>query len=775
MNTKLKNLICIWVSILIILGTISGSDFISYAGGQDYTLKNVKISENGIMTWDAYPGAKYYLIRIGPAGGYYEDTSVDLKAICDKYKFDSKTYNVSIEAYTNLIYNGGVRLTYTYSLTYTYTSSRNKLGPITNVKWDDTIVSWNPVTNAETYVVLVAKNAQDSEISYFYTQQCSVDISKALEKSSYAYEYIIKIYAKAEEYISSDEYSETRKIEYHDYEITFDPNGGTVEPASMKTDGAVSLDSYPDPTREDYIFEGWFTDATGGTKVDITTKYSGDTTVYAHWTKDFTYRSVKMVNADADRFAAAKDMVFTIRAYKKPDDKILFLPKENYEFDHWEITEGNGVIEDIHNPVTKFTMGNEAVKISAKYKYVGPEIKELSVYVVEPEAGEHPTDAYTYSTDYSIINTIWTDVENNVELKKDDVFTEGKEYKVVIYVSNSNSEERIPFSDDATLFINDSSEGVTYGTHFIYGTTAIKTFTAKATPEYTVAFDTDGGSAISSVTVKKGKNVKMPQEDPVKEGYTFDGWYLDKGKTEKYDFEDPVYTDVTIYAKWNQAQDVNTTQEQNTTENQTEKPTESATTSPDKDTTDKPGLVAGVGRFSADGKTLTDESGVKYKVAEKVKKSELKKNTKIADKKSGGKYKITKLEKNKKTGKITGGTVEYVAPYDKNTKLISATENVKLAGVKFKVTSIAPNCAKGCKKLTKVVIGKNVNVIGKNAFNGCTMLKTITIKSTSLKKVGAGAFKGINKKATISVPKAKKKAYVKLLKNKGQAKTVKIK
>ena len=54
-------------------------------------------------------------------------------------------------------------------------------------------------------------------------------------------------------------------------------------------------------------------------------------------------------------------------------------------------------------------------------------------------------------------------------------------------------------------------------------------------------------------------------------------------------------------------------------------------------------------------------------------------------------------------------------------------------------------------------------------------MKSITIKSKKLSKVGAGAFKGINKKATISVPKAKKKAYTKLLKGKGQAKTVKIK
>lgn len=185
--------------------------------------------------------------------------------------------------------------------------------------------------------------------------------------------------------------------------------------------------------------------------------------------------------------------------------------------------------------------------------------------------------------------------------------------------------------------------------------------------------------------------------------------------------------------------------------------------------------VDGVGTISKDGKTLTDETGAKYAVAEKVTNSQLKKNAKIADKKSGGKYKITKIVKNKKTGKVTGGTVEYIAPYNKNTKLISATGKVKLGGVTFTVTSIGNNCAKNCKNLTKVVLGGNITNIGRNAFSGCGNLKSIQIKSKKLKKVGANAFKGINKKATIKVPKAKKKAYTKLLKGKGQAKTVKIK
>ncbi len=54
-------------------------------------------------------------------------------------------------------------------------------------------------------------------------------------------------------------------------------------------------------------------------------------------------------------------------------------------------------------------------------------------------------------------------------------------------------------------------------------------------------------------------------------------------------------------------------------------------------------------------------------------------------------------------------------------------------------------------------------------------LKQINIKSAKLRSVGKNAFKNISAKAVIKVPKEKKSVYSKLLNNKGQKKTVKIK
>ncbi len=64
--------------------------------------------------------------------------------------------------------------------------------------------------------------------------------------------------------------------------------------------------------------------------------------------------------------------------------------------------------------------------------------------------------------------------------------------------------------------------------------------------KYIVTFDTQGGSEIASVEVKKNKTVAKP-EDPVKEGYDFVEWQLGGAA---YDFSTKVKKDITLVAKW---------------------------------------------------------------------------------------------------------------------------------------------------------------------------------------------------------------------------------
>lgn len=92
---------------------------------------------------------------------------------------------------------------------------------------------------------------------------------------------------------------------------------------------------------------------------------------------------------------------------------------------------------------------------------------------------------------------------------------------------------------------------------------------------------------------------------------------------------------------------------------------------------------------------------------------------------------------------------------------------VVAGGNKYKVTAIEAGAFQGLKKLKSVIIGENIKEIGKNAFRGCKKLKKITFLGKKVKKIGSKAFEGIAKKAKITCPKAKKKAYQKLIKKSG--------
>lgn len=74
-----------------------------------------------------------------------------------------------------------------------------------------------------------------------------------------------------------------------DYTVTFNANGGKVSPATRVVKNGRQVGSLPTPTRSGYYFDGWYTAASGGTKVDSSYLISKNTTLYAHWMLDVNY------------------------------------------------------------------------------------------------------------------------------------------------------------------------------------------------------------------------------------------------------------------------------------------------------------------------------------------------------------------------------------------------------------------------------------------------------------------------------------------------------
>lgn len=72
--------------------------------------------------------------------------------------------------------------------------------------------------------------------------------------------------------------------------------------------------------------------------------------------------------------------------------------------------------------------------------------------------------------------------------------------------------------------------------------------------KYTVTFNSNGGTKVDAIKVVEGEQVTEPTT--TRDGYVFAGWYLGN---EKYEFTTPVTKDITLKARWNEADKVTVT------------------------------------------------------------------------------------------------------------------------------------------------------------------------------------------------------------------------
>lgn len=104
----------------------------------------------------------------------------------------------------------------------------------------------------------------------------------------------------------------------------------------------------------------------------------------------------------------------------------------------------------------------------------------------------------------------------------------------------------------SSLNWNTSSAGT--GTSYNFGSSYV--FSANTTlyvkwqiNQYTISFNSNGGSAVTAITQNYGTTVTQPS-NPTKTGYTFAGWYSDSGLTNAYTFSTMPAENITLYAKW---------------------------------------------------------------------------------------------------------------------------------------------------------------------------------------------------------------------------------
>ncbi len=135
--------------------------------------------------------------------------------------------------------------------------------------------------------------------------------------------------------------------------------------------------------------------------------------------------------------------------------------------------------------------------------------------------------------------------------------------------------------------------------------------------------------------------------------------------------------------------------------------------------------------------------------------------------------------------KFTNKHLKYVVSDQKEVKCYGSDVTIKTLKIPntvtykrrtYKVTGISGSAFKNNEKLLKVVLGKNIKVIGEKAFYNCSRIKSIKILTKGLKQssIKAKAFKGTARKIKIIVPKKKKGLYKKILLKRGVNKKAKI-
>lgn len=123
-------------------------------------------------------------------------------------------------------------------------------------------------------------------------------------------------------------------------DINFDLNGGTINGSgtmdkqtvySNEKLGTANVPTTP-PQRTGYDFDGWYTQAEGGTKYTFTEAVSSNITLYAHW------------NAHSHTVTLENDENKKTNSYDYGSSVSVPTPtkKTGYNFNHWEVTVPNG-------------------------------------------------------------------------------------------------------------------------------------------------------------------------------------------------------------------------------------------------------------------------------------------------------------------------------------------------------------------------------------------------------------------------------------------------
>jgi len=343
--------------------------------------------------------------------------------------------------------------------------------------------------------------------------------------------------------------------------VTFDPTGGSaVDPDTVPEGGMATKPA--DPILSGVVFEGWYKDTGLQNPWNFDTDIViSDTTLYAKWTNEASviFESNGGTPVDSLTGITVGSVIPKPAPPTKPNLSFDGWYKEDALQNEWDFNtdtiEGNTTLYAKWDAVVTFesnsgsTVAQDTVTEGGVITQPADPTKPgltFDAWYKEPafeNEWDFAIDSVTANiTLYAKWNAIVTFDPNGGSTVNPDTVPEGS--KVTKPANPTNG----------TLFFdgwyNDS--GLVYPWDFDTDiVTSDTTLYAKWTTEATVAFNSNGGNPVDSITnLSMGAKIAQPA-DPTKQGLTFAGWYEESTFENTWNFlTDTISYNMTLYARW---------------------------------------------------------------------------------------------------------------------------------------------------------------------------------------------------------------------------------
>lgn len=325
------------------------------------------------------------------------------------------------------------------------------------------------------------------------------------------------------------------------YTLTYDANGGTVSTSSKTLQYGDAFGILPTPKRDGHKFLGWYTSATGGTKVSETTKIDAkNTTIYAHWdayTLSINYHGDGAEYLHDFDFDENKELGL-VNVTGKDIVKVQTV-KYGSKLPDYGVLDGNRFTKTGHTAESSVMVLKDGTSISTQVPYTAVELATKAGKQDAFKTGNVSIDIYPKWT----VNTYTNEITHWARGFKDQ---EGNNYEKTYFKLRSttfSSSYNSKFTLDASQkieipngfhlnqdFGSDDISSDGSWTRYPFGTQVTQKaqnmlFEYDYLPSvYKITYNLNGGTNNSANPSYYNVLYGVSLKNPTRIGYTFDGW-----------------------------------------------------------------------------------------------------------------------------------------------------------------------------------------------------------------------------------------------------------